>query len=54
MMKGKDYRMESNPKNAGEPTITAMVIIIPRATPTIMKRLFNIQNSFIPVKKEMN
>lgn len=32
--------MASNPPIAGDPTITAMVITIPNAIPTIMNRLF--------------
>ncbi len=35
-----NYRIESKPPNAGEPIITANVTIIPKTTPTIMKRLF--------------
>ena len=48
------YLIESNPINAGEPTITAIVIIIPKITPTIMNRLFIIKNIPSPVKNEMN
>lgn len=35
-----DYRIESKPPMAGEPIITARVMTIPNAMPTIMKRLF--------------
>ena len=35
-----DYRIESKPPNAGEPIITANVVIIPKPIPTITKRMF--------------
>ena len=36
----ENYRIESKPPKAGEPIITANVTIIPKRTPTSMKRLF--------------
>ena len=35
-----DYLIESKPPRAGDPIITANVIIIPKPTPTITKRMF--------------
>lgn len=35
-----NYRKESRPPKAGEPIITASVTIIPKTTPTRIKRLF--------------
>jgi hypothetical protein len=46
--------MASNPPNAGEPMITAIVITIPKIIPTITKRLFNMKNYLFPDKKQMN
>lgn len=45
-----NYRKESKPPNAGEPIITASVTIIPKTTPTIMKRLFIVIIPPNPVK----
>jgi len=45
-----NYRKESKPPNAGEPIITANVTIIPKRTPTSMKRLFIPKIPLSPVK----
>ena len=46
LIKNQNYLKESKPPIAGDPIITASVTIIPKAIPTIMKRLF-IQKLFI-------
>ena len=50
----ENYRIESKPPNAGEPIITANVTIIPKRTPTSMKRLFIPKFFFSPVKNGLD
>lgn len=41
-----NYRIESKPPSAGEPIITAAVIIVPNRIPTRMKRLFTVSIAY--------
>jgi len=42
----------SNPTNAGDPIITAIVMIMPKTMPTKTNRLFIKKKYLIPVKKQ--